>query len=121
MFPRSNPKASTLRNLNSPDHNKIVLALEQDHTLTADMAPATEKEISNADADFLFHVLVATEELKVNWKAVAASANISAYNNALVLGYHTSESDSNALQKSKVPRFCREARFQVQKRQDHDE
>jgi len=46
------------------------------------MAPPAEKDTSQADADFLFHVLTATDELKVNWKTVASAAGISAYNNA---------------------------------------
>jgi hypothetical protein len=54
------------------------LSIPQNDLHYIKMAPPTDKDISNADADFLFHVLSATEELKVNWKAVAAAAGISA-------------------------------------------
>jgi hypothetical protein len=46
------------------------------------MAPPAQKDTSQADADFLFHVLAATDELKINWKTVASAVGISAYNNA---------------------------------------
>ena len=63
-------------------NNNSHLSIQENDLHIIKMAPPTNKDISNADADFLFHVLSATEELKVNWKAVAAATGISAYNNA---------------------------------------
>jgi hypothetical protein len=62
--------------------NNSYLSIPENDLHIIKMAPPTNKDISNADADFQFHVLSATEELKANQKAVAAAASLSAYNNA---------------------------------------